>query len=307
MFCRQMVRCLYLTLNFPRRFFLNDRLKWVKVVVLILTMDFLGTALLGEETPVTDLLSQARDAYRLGQIDRALFLADRAINKTPLKPQGFFLRGWLHEMEGRHHRAIADYDQVLKLDPSAVDVYNHRGSEYFKLGNIEASIVNFEKAIKLDPKQEPYHWQRGISYYYAGRYEEGRNQFKSHQQINSNDVENSVWHFLCTSRLVGVSRARRLLLRIEKDSRIPMMEVYRLFAGEGTAEKVMVAAREGNDSKSSLQRQLFYANLYLGLYYEAFGDEKKAREHIVLAADNYPLNHYMGDVARIHAEILQFP
>ena len=307
MFCRQMVRRLYLTLNFPRRFSLNDHLEWVKVMVLILTLGFLGTTLLAEETTVTDLFSQVRAAYRLGQIDRALFLADQAINKNPLKPQGFVLRGWLHEMEGRHHRAIADYDQVLKLDPSAVDVYNRRGSEYFKLGDIEASIVNFEKAIKLDPKQEPYHWQRGISYYYAGRYQEGRDQFKSHQQINSNDVENSVWHFLCMARLVGASRARRFLLRIERDSRVPMMEVYRLFAGEGTAEDVMVAASEGNKSKSSLQRQLFYANLYLGLYYEAFGDEKKACEHIVLAANNYPLDHYMGDVARIHAEILQCP
>jgi hypothetical protein len=46
----------------------------------------------------------------------------------------------------------------------------------------------------------------------------------------------------------------------------------------------------------------FYANLYLGLYYEALGDARRAREHIGVAAQERFANAggYMHMVARIH-------
>ena len=270
----------------------------------------LGTAaggLRAEEPTPTELLSQARSAHRRGDLDQALSLANRAIERDPRNPQGFYFRGRLHEMQGRHRQAIADYDAVLKLDPKAVEVYNRRGSEHFKLGRIEASIADFDRAIELNPRQEPYHWQRGISYYYAGLYRKGRAQFQSHQQVNANDVENAVWHFLCGVRLDGVEQARQSLLKIEGDRRVPMMEVYRLFKGEGTLDDVMRAARAGDSGPEARNRQLFYAHLYLGLYHEALGDETEARRNLALAADRYPVEHYMGDVARVHADRLKRP
>jgi lipoprotein NlpI len=254
---------------------------------------------------VADLLSQAQSAYRLGETQKALSLADRAVERDPQNPQVFFVRGRLHEMQRRHRQAIADYDAVVKLDPKAGEVYNRRGSEHFKLGHIEASIADFDRAIELNPGQEPYHWQRGISYYYAGLYRKGRAQFQSHQQVNANDAENAVWHFLCGARLEGVSNARQSLLNIEGDRRVPMMEIYRLFKGEGTIDEVMRAARAGDRDREVLNRQLFYAHLYLGLYHEALGDEAEARRNLVLAAERYPVKHYMGDVARVHVDRLR--
>ncbi len=268
----------------------------------------LGTAsggLRAEEPTVTDLLSQARSAYQRGDLAQALSLADRAVERDPRNPQGLYFRGRLHEMQGRHRQAIADYDAVVTLDPKAVEVYNRRGGEHFKLGHIEASIADFDRAIELNPGQEPYHWQRGISYYYAGLYREGRAQFQSHQQVNANDVENAVWHFLCGARLEGVRKARQSLLNIEGDRRVPMIEIYRLFKGEGTIDDVMRAARAGDSDPEARNRQLFYAHLYLGLYHEALGDETEARRNLFLAADRYPVNHYMGDVARVHADRLR--
>ena len=281
------------------------RPQWAGPLSLIASLVVLGSVVLAEDVSVTDLLSQARSAYRSGDHSRAISLATRAVERDPQDPRGFFFRGGLHEMQGRHHQAIADYDVVLKLDPNAVEVYNRRGSEHFKLGHIEASIADFDRAIELNPRQEPHHWQRGISYYYAGLYRKGRAQFQSHQQVNANDVENAVWHFLCGARLDGVSRARQALLNIDGDRRVPMMEIYRLFKGEGTIDEVMRAARGGDSDPQVRNRQLFYAHLYLGLYHEALGDESEARRNLVLAADRYPVNHYMGDVARVHADRLR--
>ncbi|MDE2755482.1 MAG: tetratricopeptide repeat protein [Acidobacteriota bacterium] len=281
------------------------RPQWFQPLGLAASLAVLAGVVLAEEVSVTDLLTQARSAYRSGDHTRAISLATRAVELDPQNPQGFHFRGQLYEMQGRHRQAIADYDAVLKLNPDVVEVYNRRGSEHFKLGHIEASIADFDRAIELNPGQEPYHWQRGISYYYAGLFEKGRAQFQSHQQVNANDVENAVWHFLCGARLVGVTQARQSLLDIEGDRRVPMMEIYRLFRGEGTIDEVMRAARGGDGDPAVRNRQLFYAHLYLGLYHEALGDETEARRHLVLAADRYPVNHYMGDVARVHADRLR--
>ncbi len=291
-----------------RKAFGFQRRRWCFATLsMILALGMAASGLRAEEPTLAQLLSQARSAYRSGDPARAVSLATRAVERDPQNPRGFYVRGWLHEMQGRHRRAIADYDAVVKLDPNAVEVYNRRGSEHFKLGHIESSIADFDRAIELEPNQEPYHWQRGISYYYAGLYRKGRAQFQSHQQVNANDVENAVWHFLCGARLDGVGQARQALLNIQGDPRVPMMEIYRLFKGEGTINEVIRAARSGDSDPEVRHRQLFYAHLYLGLYHEAMGDEAEARRNLVLAAERYPVKHYMGDVARVHADRLRQP
>ena len=291
-----------------RKAFGFQRTRWCFATLgMILALGMAASGLRAEEPTLAQLLSQARSAYRSGDPALAVSLATRAVERDPQNPRGFYVRGWLHEMQGRHRQAIADYDAVVRLDPNAAEVYNRRGSEHFKLGHIEASISDFDRAIELEPNQEPYHWQRGISYYYAGLYRKGRAQFQSHQQVNANDVENAVWHFLCGARLDGVGQARQALLNIQGDPRVPMMEIYGLFKGEGTVNEVIRAARSGDSDPEVRHRQLFYAHLYLGLYHEATGDEAEARRNLVLAAERYPVKHYMGDVARVHADRLRQP
>ena len=66
----------------------------------------------------------------------------------------------------------------------------------------------------------------------------------------------------------------------------------------------MTAVREGQPEPGELRMRLFYAHLYLGLYAEVNGDAKKALEYMRQAADEAPSPHYMGDVARVHRDIL---
>jgi lipoprotein NlpI len=53
-----------------------------------------------------------------------------------------------------------------------------------------------------------------------------------------------------------------------------------------------------------LSERLFYAHLYIGLFDEAAGDAKGAREHIAIA-NEHRINHYMGDVARVHLQLMR--
>lgn len=235
----------------------------------------------------------------------ALALAGKYLAAEPRNATAHFARGLVHEDLGDPAKAIADFTAALAIDPTAAAVYHHRGSEHFKLGRIAESLADFDKAVALDPRSEPHNWQRGIAQYYAGRFEDGRKQFELHQTVNANDVENAAWHFLCVARAQGLEQARHQLIPIRSDPRVPMMQIHALFAGRAAPEDVLAAARAANPSPARLTEQLFYAHLYLGLYFEALGDEARTREHIFKAAGEFARPHYMGDVARVHARILR--
>jgi lipoprotein NlpI len=254
------------------------------------------------------LLDQAKAAHAAGQAQQSLELANRAVEAFPEAVEAWSLRGQLHAAHDRPAEAVADFDRAVQLDPEQSDLYQLRGSEHFKLGHIEQSIADFDRYLKAHPQREPHHWQRGISYYYAGRYAEGARQFERYQTVDGNDVENAVWRYICQIRADGIEQARRELLPIGHDSRVPLMEVYALFGGQGTEEKVLAAVEAGQPNERQLQMRRFYAHLYLGLYYEAHDQPEPARRHITLAATNYcPPRHYMGHVARVHAQRLAAP
>jgi lipoprotein NlpI len=248
-----------------------------------------------------ELLRQANDAARQGRFEEALNLATTATEQAPTNAQAWLARGRLHEARGNFAAAISDLDRALALNPRLSAAWQTRGVARFKAGRFAQAVADFDEFIKLAPEQAPHHWQRGIALYYAGRYDEGRRQFELHQTVNPNDVENAAWHFLCVARLHGLKRARAALLSVQRDPRVPMREILELFAGKATPEQVLAAARAGDPPPARLKEQLFYAHLYVGLFHEAAGEKARAREHITKAAQEFRVNHYMGDVARVHA------
>ena len=175
-----------------------------------------------------------------------------------------------------------------------------RAVAHFEAGRIAESAAEFDRLVKADPAGMPYLWQRGIVLYYAGRYADCRQQFERHRTVNPDDVENAAWHFLCVARAESPARARMALLPVGPDARVPMRQVYEMFRGAATPEEVVRAA----GAQPAAQ---FYAQLYLGLYFEAMGDGRRALEHITAAAaDRYArAGRYMHMVARVHLALLQ--
>jgi lipoprotein NlpI len=165
----------------------------------------------------------------------------------------------------------------------------------FSKGRIAESVSAFDELARVAPAEAPYLWQRGIALYYAGRYRDCRAQFESHRTVNSDDVENAAWHFLCVARAESPQAARAALLPVGPDSRVPMREVYEMFKGATTADAVLKAAGTRPQAR-------FYAHLYIGLYSEATGDGARAREHIEVAAQPQfaDAGGYMHMVAVVH-------
>ena len=77
-----------------------------------------------------------------------------------------------------------------------------------------------------------------------------------------------------------------------------MSQIQQMFAGTATPEEVLqVGEMVGGIAK-------FYAELYVGLYYEALDRNEESLRLIASAATN-PMakDHYMGDVARVHVAL----
>ncbi len=175
--------------------------------------------------------------------------------------------------------------------------YVSRGMQRFRDNKISGALRDFQRAVELDARTRPYLWQHGISHYYAGEFKKGRQQFELHQTVNPHDVENATWHFICVAAIDGVGAAKKSLIKIDitRDTRIPMSEVYRFYAGRGSEDSVIEAADKANTELARM-----YAHLYLGLYYEVAGEVDKARSHMRKAAAAKLRKHYMHDVAKIH-------
>lgn len=250
-------------------------------------------------------LLAAREAFHQGMVEKALKHVHEAIIADPKEPRCYFSAGQIHQSMRESAEAIAAYTKTLELSPIAIDAYRNRGMEHFKLGHVRESIEDFNQELKLEPAGRAHHWMRGLSYYYAGLFLDGQRQFEIHQTVNPNDVENAVWHFLCTAKASGIDKAQANYMPIKGDSRVPMMEIHKLYGGKGSVEEVMEAVEQGLPRPLELRNRKFFAHLYLALYFDVKGDAKAMREHIDLAVGEFAQKHYMGDVARVHKMMLE--
>jgi lipoprotein NlpI len=268
---------------------------------------FVSTLVLFATCPVlavgatNEFIRKARAALDKGDAAAALEAAQKAVEADPKSPEAIDLRGQVYSVQRKHTEAIKDFDAALALDSSYLLAQNHRGAVRFKLGMIDESLEDFNAYLKVYPKEEPGHWRRGISFYYAGKYAQGAKQFFDGRVVFGADVENAFWHFLCNARKDGLDKARKNLLALDgNDPRVPMMRVYDMLSGKAKPAEVIETAEKANLEGPARTEALFYAHLYVALYYEAAGEADKCRETLTPAVEKYQIGHYMWDVANVH-------
>jgi tetratricopeptide (TPR) repeat protein len=80
---------------------------------------------------------------------------EAALEESDLLPCGIVwavgLRQWVYDID--FWGAIADYDQVIKLQPDDADAYFNRGLARYDLEDKQAAIADFRKASELYQKQ----------------------------------------------------------------------------------------------------------------------------------------------------------
>lgn len=205
---------------------------------------------------------------------------------------------------GEYKNAVKIASKIMETVPDDFRLYVLRGELNYMAGDMKASVSDFDQAILIQPDAEPQLWQRGLALYYLDRFQDGADQFESHRTVNGQDVENAVWHFACVAKASSFDDARKQLMPIQRDPRAPMMQIHQLYAGKMTPDQVLAAAREGLDPDSNeAARNEFYANFYIGLYFEAKGEQDEAMKYMKrsIAKDNsIPKQSLMSQVGHVH-------
>ncbi len=273
-------------------------------------MGFLLTALLlraAEPSPSDQAREKAAAALKSGNLTNAITLISDAIRSNPKDARLWNFRAQIRSLMGDSSGAVTDLTEGIRVNPTSGFLHQDRAVERFKMGQLTEALEDFDRANELNPEVVPYNWQRGIALYYGRRYADGRKQFELHQTVNSNDVENAVWHFLCVARAEGTNAAHKVFLPITSDDRVPMAEIHDLFGGEAPESEVLEAAELVTTSAEEQRRARFYAHLYLGLYDDVHGRSDEAREHLKQAVNLAAPRDFMGVVARFHLNRLNPP
>jgi lipoprotein NlpI len=272
----------------------------------LLKVAFLMTLVFISPTRAADdaLLREAEQAYAQDRHEQALGLINQYVAANPAAAKGYLLRAAIRAAERKWPESLADYDKALELDPALTAAYQRRAIARFMTGRIKEACTDFDKFNQANPEAAPQNWQRGIALYYAGRYEDGAKQFELHRTVNPDDVENAAWHFACVARWKTPAAAKEGLIPIEGDTRIPMSQIHEMFGGKLKPEQVIAAVKEGNPAPAQLNRQLFYAHLYAGLYCESIGKNEEAKTHMSEAV-KHEVPDYMYGVARVHVGMLE--
>ena len=85
--------------------------------------------------------------------------------KTPKTAEEFLDRGIKYGQKGNYDRAIADYNEAIRLDPNFAKLYNNRGVAYAYKRDYDRAITDFNEAIRLDPDFVDVYNNRGGMYY----------------------------------------------------------------------------------------------------------------------------------------------
>ncbi|MDH6055933.1 tetratricopeptide repeat protein [Umezakia ovalisporum] len=191
---------------------------------------------------------------------------------------------------------LARWQEIISNNPHDPKAYVQRGMVHFQLANIHASIADFDNAEKLEPRLTPYLWQRGLSYYYAGRFAEGAGQFEVDLTVNYQDMEETLWRYLCVAQTNGVTPARQCLLEVKNDPRLVMRRLYDLYAG-GCSPDDLLKLTINQDKRTK-----FYSHLYVGLYFEAENQIELSQQHIGQAVQE-KIDDYMWYLACVHQKL----
>ncbi|MCA9128654.1 MAG: tetratricopeptide repeat protein [Planctomycetales bacterium] len=186
--------------------------------------------------------------------------------------------------------------QAEQLQRESYQVQQAAGQILYLSGHSQQSLACFDRAVRIDPVRAPDNWQRGIALASCGKFVESAAQFKTHHDVNPDDVENSAWYFLCIAKTQGIEAARKTVIPSRGDSREPMMSILRMLKGEITPQAVLDTVA---DVERSGPRARFYADLYVGLYFDSLDQPDEAIRFLKRSLQ-HGSEGYMVDTARVY-------
>ena len=100
----------------------------------------------------------------LNDFARAIADYSEVIRLNPQDEDGFSGRGRVYSDQRDYTRAIADYSEAIRLNPQDADVFFRRGDAIFHQGDYARAILDFSEAIRLRPEYARVFTVRAAAY-----------------------------------------------------------------------------------------------------------------------------------------------
>lgn len=99
-----------------------------------------------------------------GEIARAIADYDEAIRLNAADSSAFINRGIAFHNQGDHRKALADLDEAIRLDPAQEVAWAARGDVRAALEDNERATADYAEAIRLNPRDADHYYNRGLTW-----------------------------------------------------------------------------------------------------------------------------------------------
>ncbi len=125
-------------------------------------------------------------------IDKALADYDEAIKLDPSQGWVFNNRGIAWTDKHEYDRALADFNEALRLDPQNANVFNNRGTIWRIKQIHDEAIADFNDAIRLFPEYAFAYYNRGLAWADKHEYDRAISDF---DHVLSLDPQDALAHY----------------------------------------------------------------------------------------------------------------
>jgi tetratricopeptide (TPR) repeat protein len=115
----------------------------------------------------------------------------------------YYNRGLTYFDMDQTDRAIADFDEALRLDPGLAAAYNGRGAVYNYEGQYDRAIADFDEALGLAPGYGWAYGNRCLAYGHKGQYDRAIGDYDEALRLyppGAADIYDSLARLRATSR-----------------------------------------------------------------------------------------------------------
>jgi tetratricopeptide (TPR) repeat protein len=106
---------------------------------------------IGVGTPISVHFDRAADWYTKKELDKAISEYDEVIRLDPTSASAFCGRALVWFERKDYDRAIADDSEAIRLDPKHAWAFNNRGNARAAKNEFVRALADYDEAIRLDP------------------------------------------------------------------------------------------------------------------------------------------------------------